>query len=210
MEIIVNLKTYTQGKDLIRFVKTVNLIRKRVILAVQPTDIQQIAKISHHQIFAQHVDFYEKGRHTGFIIPEAVKNAGAIGTLLNHSEHPLSITDIKKTLALCNASKLKTIICAKDLTEVLQLKKITPHAIAFEDPSLIATGKSMSTHDAGEVRRFAQLLKSTSIIPLCGAGISNGKDVIAARKLGCKGVLISSAIVNAKNPNQILKEMTQH
>ena len=50
-------------------------------------------------------------------------------------------------------------------------------------------------------------MKKTKILPLCGAGISTAEDVKEAYNLGCKGVLISSAIAKSKNPIQLLKQL---
>jgi triosephosphate isomerase len=44
---------------------------------------------------------------------------------------------------------------------------------------------------------------------LCGAGITTGKDVTAALKLGTKGVLLASGIVKAKEPYKVLSEMAE-
>ena len=53
------------------------------------------------------------------------------------------------------------------------------------------------------------VLLDTGIIPLCGAGVHSAKDVVAARKLGCKGVLIASAIaaVPLKQAEKTLREI---
>ncbi|MEM3594437.1 MAG: hypothetical protein QXS27_06890, partial [Candidatus Jordarchaeaceae archaeon] len=47
------------------------------------------------------------------------------------------------------------------------------------------------------------------VIPLCGAGISTGKDVTAAIRLNTKGVLLASGVVKAKDPKAVLQEMAE-
>ena len=120
----------------------------------------------------------------------------------------LTFSEIKKTVERCRELELKTIICAATLKQTEQIKKLNPYAIAFEDPKLIATGKSITRAKIHSVKKFVDLLKGTDIIPLCGAGISTPDDVAQAMLLGCKGVLVSSAVANAQNPEKFLKEVS--
>ena len=86
-------------------------------------------------------------------------------------------------------------------------KKLKPYAIAFEDPKLVGSGKSITSYNAKNVLKFSKLLKSTKIIPLCGAGISSLDDIKESKKLGCKGVLISSSIAKVNKPDKLLKDI---
>ncbi len=203
--IIINFKTYKQGKQVLELAKTIEKYNKKAIIAVQPTDIKNLAEKTNLQIYSQHTDGYEKGRNTGFIIPEAIKNAGAKGTLLNHSEHKITLNQIKQTIGLCKKFNLKVICCVNDLKEANKIKKLYPYGIAFEPSNLIATGKSITEYKELELKRFINLLMGSKIIPICGAGISSKKDIIKAKELGCKGILISSAITKGKKEK--IKEM---
>ncbi len=172
------------------------------IICLQPTDISLKTKLN---VFSQHVDYYEKSKNTGYVIPEAIKDAGAKGLLLNHSEHKVSIKIIGETIKRCRKLGLKIIVCISSLKQVKQIKNFNPYAIAFEDSKLIATGKSITKYNPEKIKKFVNLLEKIKIIPICGAGISSIEDYKKARVLGCKGVLISSAIVNSKNPIDLLK-----
>ncbi|MEK6934843.1 MAG: triose-phosphate isomerase, partial [Nanoarchaeota archaeon] len=110
--LIINFKTYKQGNQLIKLVKTIKQVNKNIIIATQPTDIYKIKKATNLKIYSQHTDPYKLGRHTGFILPEAIKEAGAVGTLLNHSEHKLTFSILKQTIQRCKKLKLKTIVFA--------------------------------------------------------------------------------------------------
>ena len=105
----------------------------------------------------------------------------------------------------CKKINLKVIVCAANLIEVKKIKKLNPFAIAFEDPKLISTGKSITKYKTNELKKFVSLLKNTKIIPLCGAGINSKNDYLEALNLGCKGILVSSVIANSKNPEIFLK-----
>ena len=42
---------------------------------------------------------------------------------------------------------------------------------------------------------------------LCGAGISTGDDVVAARDLGASGVLLASGVAKAEDPRAALSDL---
>jgi triosephosphate isomerase len=159
-------------------------------------------------VFAQSIEIPEKGRGTGKLAPEQILATGAKGSLLNHSENKIPLTHIKKIVERCRELELKLIICASTLKEAEKIKKLSPYAIAFEDPKLIVSGKSITKVKTSSVKKFVDLLKGTDIIPLCGAGISTPEDVAQSLLLGCKGVLVSSVIANSQNPEHFLKQVS--
>ncbi len=206
--IIINFKNYKLGKDALELAKSIEKYLPNTIAAVSSTAIGYLAYYTKLKIYAQHVDCVEDSKTTGFLHPKAIKSYGAIGTLLNHSEHKINFNNIKKTLALCKKYGLKAVVCASSLQEAIKIKKLNPYAIAFEDPKLVGSGKSITQYRSSDVKKFAELFKNSKIIPLCGAGISSAEDVQEAYNLGCKGVLIASAIANSENPDKLLKEIS--
>ncbi|MGC9309657.1 MAG: triose-phosphate isomerase [Candidatus Nanoarchaeia archaeon] len=208
--IVINFKNYKQGKEAVKLGK--KLDKLPVIIAVSASDIYEIKKQTSLKIYAQHVDAYKKGRHTGFILPEAVKADGASGTILNHSEHALSWRILKKSVKRCKQAGLKVIICCSSLKQAKKACRLKPKAIAFEVPELIASKKSISSQRPASVKKFSQIIRKyndkhkTRIEPLCGAGISSSKDVKSAISLGCQGILVSSAVVKSSNPKKKVKE----
>ena len=210
--IVINLKNYKVGVQLAELVRKIELYYPRAIVAIPFIELKDVVKMKSNnsmQVYAQHVDFQESGRGTGFVTPEAIISTGANGSLLNHSEHKIPMKNIRKTIKRCNELGLKLIVCASSLSEIDLLKKLNPFAIAFEDKKLIATGKSVTEYRQDEIKKFVQHLDGTEIIPLCGAGITSGKDVAAALVLGCKGVLVASAVANSEEPEKFLKEIGQ-
>lgn len=205
--IVVNFKTYRQGKRVERLVKLIEKYDKKAVVCLGASDLH-LTRGASVRVFAQHVDYQEKGKSTGFLIPEAIKSEGARGSLLNHSEHRVSLDVIRATLKRCAKLNLKVIVCASSLDEVKEVKKLRPYAIAFEDPRFIGTKKSVTKYGFGDVLAFVGLLNGSSIIPICGAGINSAEDYSEALGLGCKGVLISSAVVDARNPAKLLEEIS--
>jgi len=204
--IVINFKNYKIGKEVLDLSRMIEIYSNNSIIALPSINIAEIRKETSLQVWAQHVDYQERGRGTGYLIPEELIGIGAGGSLLNHCEHKLNLLDIKKTVKRCNEAGLKLIICASTIAEAARIKKLKPFAIAFEDNKLIATGKSITSYKVDELKKFVALMEDSGIKALCGAGISSGEDVKHALALGCNGVLVSSAVANSQNPEKFLKE----
>lgn len=208
---IVNFKSYPNatGRNALQLAKICEKIshstNTQIIICVQTADIPLIAKSVKIPVFAQNVDSYEAGAHTGWVLAENLKEHGAQGTLLNHSEHKLSMEVLKKSLLRAKASHLLTIICAETPDEARLVASLKPDAIAIEPPELVGGKISVSS---AKPELIEQSVKAVSFVPvLCGAGIHTKEDVSKALKLGAKGVLVSSGVVNAVNPEKVLKEL---
>lgn len=202
--IIINLKTYKQGKAAVEFAKEIEKADRSIIIGVQATDIYEIKKATKLKIYAQHVDYFEPGRNTGFILPEAIKKDGAEGSFLNHSEHRLSFGAIEKTVKRCRKLKLKTAVFAKGLDEAKKIEKLKPDYLIIEPPELVAGNVSVSRAKPELIKNIAAKLKTKFLV---GAGIKTSQDLKIAMKLGASGIALSSAITTAKNPSKILKEI---
>lgn len=211
MMIIVNFKNYVVDMGALELTKKIEKYLPGAIVSVSDYDIENISKSSNLIVFAQHVDYFKTNRATGFAIPEIIKKAGAQGSLLNHSEHKLGDETITKTIKRTHVVGLKIVLCVENLKRMQKLKELKPWAMAFEDPELVASGKSITEYKTKEVEKFVHELRRSKIIPLCGAGIHTKQDIITAKKLECKGVLISSAIATTplKKVEILLQEISE-
>jgi triosephosphate isomerase len=137
-----------------------------------------------------------------------VKEAGAVGTLINHSERQLKLADIDEIIRITRDKGMLSLVCANNPTISTAVASLMPDAIAIEPPELIGTGIPVSKAQpevvSGTVGLVREINKKVTI--LCGAGISHGEDVAAALKLGTQGVLVASGIVKAKDPYKIMRE----
>ena len=201
--VVVNLKTYQQGKKAIALAKKIEKVDKNIIIGVQASDIYEIAKATKLKIYAQHVDSQKPGKNTGYILPEAVKKDGAKGTFLNHSEHPLKFPVLKKTIKRCKSLSLKTAVFAKNLKEAKKIQKLKPDYLIIEPPELVGGKISVSKSKPNLIKKIAKELKTGFLV---GAGIHTKEDVKIAMKLGASGIAVSSAITKAKNPGKKLRE----
>ncbi len=217
--IIVNFKTYKEatGENAVKLAKHCEAAalkaknKAKVAVAVQAADIFRVSAAVDKKIimvFAQHIDANGQGKSTGFITAEAVKEAGASGTLLNHAEH--KITDIAKRIATAKAAGLATVVCAASIDEAKTVASVAPSPdyIAIELPELIGTLVSVSKANPEVITSsIAEVRKIKNIPVLCGAGVANGEDVRKAIQLGTEGILVATAVVLAKDPEEALLEL---
>lgn len=207
--VIVNFKAFksSTGKNAINLARICEKISKQtkaqIIVAVQPADIYQVSKIT--KTIAQHIDPINYGQFTGHILPENVKENGAIGTLLNHSEKKLDFNHLKKSIKKAKELNLLTIVCAATPQEAKNISSLKPDFIAIEPPELIGSNVSVSQAKPEVITKTTRLVTNVPI--LCGAGIKTKEDVQIAIKLGAKGVLVAHGITSSKNPEKTLKEL---
>jgi len=208
----VNFKTYAEatGRNALNLAKTAEKINQETGVAVgiapQYVDIAPIAQAVSIPVFAQHIDPVTHGSFTGHVLPESVKEAGAVGTLINHSERRLKLADIDAAITRAQQVDLVTVICSNNSTVSAAVAALKPNMVAVEPPELIGTGIPVSKAKPEIVSSTVDLVKRVNpeVIILCGAGITTGEDVAAALKLGTQGVLVASGIVKAKDPYKAL------
>ncbi|MEM3074869.1 MAG: triose-phosphate isomerase [Candidatus Pacearchaeota archaeon] len=197
--IVVNFKNYVFGKKAIELSKNIEKINKKVIVCPSFLDINKIIDETNLRVYAQHIDFSSiPEKSTGFITAENLVKYRVRGSLINHSEHKIPLREVSLIINKCKLLKFDVIVCVMNLREVKKIISLKPFAIAYENPELISTGKSVTRYDKVKLKRFIKLVDKTNIIPLCGAGISSREDVKSAYALGFRGVLISSAITKDK------------
>lgn len=179
----------------------------RVAVAPQAAQLAPVAETG-VETFAQHVSPVEHGSHTGSTLAESVADY-ADGTLLNHSERRLKLADIDAALAAADRAGLETVACANNPAQVAAVTALGPDAVAVEPPELIGTGTPVSSADPEIVEDAVAAAAGVDegVEVYCGAGISTGDDVLAARELGAGGVLLASGVAKAEDPRAALEEL---
>ncbi len=212
--VLVNFKTYLEGTgkkalELARAAEKVSTETNVSIgVAVQPTDIAAIAHAVSIPVLAQHIDPIDYGSSTGHVLPESVKEAGAVGTLVNHSERRLKLADIDAVITRARDLGLVSVVCSNNSAVSAATAVLKPDMIAVEPPELIGTGIPVSRAKPEVVSGTVELVNRVNpkVVVLCGAGITAGEDVKAALRLGTEGVLVASGVVKAKNPYSVLRQ----
>lgn len=210
MFVIVNLKAYPCDSAAVaeaaHGVATETGVR--IAVAPQAAHLDRVAATG-VETWAQHVSPNEHGSHTGSTLAEAAAEAGATGTLLNHSENRLKLADIDASLRAAERADLETVLCANNPRQVGAATVLGPDAVAVEPPGLIGTGTPVSTADPGIVEGAVEVAAAIDedVPVLCGAGISTGEDLLAARELGSEGVLLASGVAKADDPRAALSDL---
>ena len=215
--IIVNFKTYLEstGQRAVELAKTAEKVTREtgayIVVAPQFADIARIAEAVEIPVFSQHLDPIKPGNCTGHILAESIKEAGAVGTLVNHSERQLKLSEIEAIVSLCREKDLVSCVCANNPAVSAAVAALHPDVVSFEPPELIGTGIAVSKAQPQVITNTVKLVRQVNrdVTILCGAGISQSEDVSTALKLGTSGVLVASGIVKAKDPYIILRAFAE-
>jgi triosephosphate isomerase (TIM) len=211
--IIVNFKTYLEstGKRAVELAKQAERAAKEtdanIVVVPQLADLAKVAETVEIPVFAQHIDPIKPGSSTGHVLAESVKEAGAVGTLINHSERQLRLIDIEAIIALAKEKGLVSCVCANNPSVSAAIAAMKPDITSVEPPELIGSGISVSKAKPEIVTDTVKLVHKIDpkMTILCGAGISQAEDVSIALKLGTQGVLVASGIVKAKDPYNVMR-----
>jgi len=213
--IALNLKVYKEslgkpGMELCQIASEVSLLTGvRIIVAPQVVDLREAVQVC-GDVFAQHVDATTQGAFTGTLTVEALKETGAKGSLVNHSEHRLPEEIIAKTIARLKEAGLESMLCAKDADESARLARYEPTYIAVEPPELIGGEVSVSNANPGIIKSTVEAVAKVNSTPvLCGAAVGSAADVKKAIELGAQGVLVASKFVKSPDPKKLLTEMAE-
>jgi triosephosphate isomerase len=210
MFVLVNLKAYPcDQRAVARAARDVSeATGVRVGVAPQAPQLSAVADTG-VETWAQHVSPVDHGSHTGSTLAAGVADAGAVGTLVNHSERRLTLADIDAALGAADRAGLETVACANNLDQVAAVAALGPDAVAVEPPALIGTGTPVSQADpdvvTGAVEAAAAVGDDVDVY--CGAGISTGEDLAAAGDLGAEGVLLASGVAKADDPRAALEDL---
>ncbi|OGI12158.1 triose-phosphate isomerase [Candidatus Micrarchaeota archaeon RBG_16_36_9] len=213
--LIVNLKEYDEvlGDRPVTIAKVARKLfdKYKINILIAPPDpmIDNISKIV--LTVSQHIEPYEPGAHTGALLAKEVKELGAVGSIINHSEKRMPAEDVKKCIDLCREYDLVSIVCAQNSKEAGELAKFNPDFIAIEPPELIGGDISVSTAEPEIITNSVNEVKRNSLRTnvLCGAGVKTREDVKKAIELGAKGILVASGVVKSSNIEKSIEELVK-
>ncbi|WP_135603909.1 triose-phosphate isomerase [Methanococcoides sp. NM1] len=213
--IVLNLKTYLEGtgEGAVRIAEACRAVGEEsgieIAVAPQLCDVYRVASRVDVPVYSQHLDGVGAGSFTGHVFARSVRDAGAVGTLINHSERRLNLADIEASVTAAKGEGLRTIVCTNNIATTAAAAALKPDFVAVEPPELIGSGIPVSKADPEVVRGSVTAVEriDPGVKVLCGAGISKGEDLKAAMELGSVGVLLASGIVKAKDPKAALEDL---
>jgi len=180
-----------------------------VAIAPATPDLGRVAAAVEIPVLAQHVDPVDAGARTGFVPPESVRAAGGSGSLINHSEHPVSPAQARATVTRLGGMDLVAVVCAPTVPAARRLARTHAPYLAIEPPELIGGDRAVSTARPAVITETVEAVRSVApeVAVLCGAGIRDRRDVRRALELGAAGVLVASAVTRGPSPRDALAEL---
>lgn len=215
--ILINFKSYVEGlgERAVKLARAAEDVGERlgvtVGVAPQFVDLRRIHAECRLPVFAQHVDVADPGAYTGSVTVDAVRDCGVAGSLLNHSEKRLRLSDLGVLVSSLRNNSLLSIVCVDTEHVSAAGAALNPDMVAIEPPELIGTGRAVSKAKPEIVSNTVSLIKKVNpdVIVLCGAGITRGEDVKSALKLGAEGVLVASGVVKASDQAAAIYELAE-
>ena len=213
--IFVNFKTYKKGTgadalSLVRILESVSHESGiKIIPVLQAADIREATLITKLPVWGQGVDPVDYGAHTGGTLAEALKEDGAEGTFLNHSEHKIKkFEDLKLAHSRAREVGLKTLVFAGDIKELVKVCTLKPDYVSYEPPELVGSKTTSVSESKPEVISEAVEIAKKHDLPLIvGAGIKSAKDVRVGLSRGAVGFAVASAIVSSDDPKGEILEL---
>ncbi|HXW95088.1 MAG TPA: triose-phosphate isomerase [Nitrososphaerales archaeon] len=215
--LIVNFKNYPEimGEGSVRLAQAVQRASDKIgIEAIVAPPVPMLALVASKtgaQVYSQTVGSKSGDKTTGEILPEAVKGAGASGTILNHSESRRSLQELRKLVPRLASMGMGVCLCSQTAGEAARLAALEPKYLAIEPPELIGSGIAVSKARPELVQRTVSDVRRVGYEGeiLCGAGIVNGEDVTKAVELGVDGVLVASSVVKAHDWESKVRDLAR-
>ncbi|MEI7604444.1 MAG: triose-phosphate isomerase [bacterium] len=207
--IFINLKTYQNGtgRKALEFLKQAEAVHQEIGIPItilaQAVDIRLFAENTSLPIWSQHLDNVDYGKNTGWTLPEAVIEAGAKGTMINHAEHKIPLADVSNIVERFKTDNFQIMISTTSPEETIIMDQLKPQYVTYEPQEYIGTKISVVDVAPDIIRNITQKIQTPLVI---GAGIHTPQQIVEGLLLGAKGFLISSDILNSDNPPERLKE----
>lgn len=204
-------KCFMWGERMLKLAKEIDRIAYKydldVIVTPQYTDIRLLAENTQYiHVYAQHMDTLRPGRGLGSVLPESVKEAGAVGVMLNHAEKKLTLEQVKESIIRADEVGLASIVCADSVAEIEAVARMKPNLIVAEPTELIGTGVASDMKYVVDTIKAVRDIDSR-IMVLQGAGISGPEDVARVIRAGAEATGCTSGVFKAENPEAAAEEM---
>ena len=213
--VVINFKAYAEvdGLKAVELAKVCEEVAKEtgVSIAVCPpvAELGAVARAVDIPVLSQNIDPRKPGSATGWMTPSMVNAAGAVGSLINHSEHRFEDEDIEQCVSMCRELSMVPLVCAESVDKAKRVAVFSPDFIAVEPPELIGGDISVTSANPKIVQDTVEAVKAvdSKVKVLCGAGVKTGEDVKTAIELGAEGVLLASGVVKSKDPKATLLDL---
>ena len=204
-------KNYLFGDDILDLARIADEAAEkysvRVIFTSPYANIERVAgSVKHLKVFAPHMDDIPVGRGLACVLPESLKAVGAAGVLLNHSECPLPLSTLIRTIQRARELDMLAMVCADSMPETRAVAQLSPDLMITEPADLIGTAQAV---DISYVSAVMDAVKDINpdIGILVGGGVNSGTDVYNIIMAGADATGSSSGIIKAGDPEAMVREM---
>ncbi len=208
-----SVKNYIFGDTVLEYAKVADAAAREYdvdVLFVAPyTEIRRVRENTDRLIvLAPHMDAIKPGRGIADVLPEALKAAGAQGVVLNHSERPVTLNALQKTIDRANELDLLTFVCADTVAEAQAIAQLHPDILNPEPTELIGSG---TVSEMGYVKEVIRAVKSIdpSILVEQAAGITTAQQVYDFIMAGSEAAGSASGILTSPDPYALLNDMVR-
>ena len=210
---VVNPKAYLYGGQSLALAREADKLAEEydvdIFFTAQACDLSLIAGATKHLIVtAQHMDGITPGKGMGSVLPEAIKNAGAEATFLNHAEHSMSTGQLVNAVKRAKELDILVLVCADSPEEARAIAELHPDIMICEPTSLIGTGNASDSEYKGRTNDSVRAVSPNTLV-LQAAGISTDRDVYDAILSGADGTGATSGIVAAPDPVLAMRSMVK-
>lgn len=209
----IGTKNYIYGKKVLELAMAADKAAEKydidILFTVPAVDLRYVREHTKNLILiAAYMDTLRPGRGMADILPEALKEAGADGVVINHCEKPMSIPQIKETVARARELDMMIFACADTIAEAKALAQFHPD-ILNPEPSELIGGTGGGVSDMSFVEASIKEIKEIypDILVEQAAGITNGQQVYDFIMAGSEGAGAASGIVKAADPIATMEEM---
>lgn len=208
-----SVKNYIFGDAVLEYAKAADAAAKEhdvdVLFVAPYTDIRRVRENTDRLIvLAPHMDAIKPGRGIADVLPEALKAAGAQGVVLNHSEKPVTLNILRKTIDRAKELDLLTFVCADTVAEAQAIAQLHPDILNPEPTELIGSGTVTDMRYVKEVIRAVKSI-NPSILVEQAAGITTAQQVYEFIMAGSEAAGSASGILTSADPYALLNDMVR-
>lgn len=209
----IGTKNYVWGDTVLEYALAAEKAAEKydidVLFTLPAVEIRRVAERTERLILvAPYMDTLRPGRGMADILPEALRDAGAKGVVVNHCEKPMSLPQIKATIDRAHEIGMFVFACADSVAEARAIACLEPDIINPEPTELIG-GNSGAVSDMSYVKACIDSVKAVNpdILVEQAAGITNGQQVYDFIMAGSEAAGAASGICKAKDPIAMIDEM---
>jgi triosephosphate isomerase len=208
----IGTKNYVYGDKVLEYALAADRAAEKydidVLFITPAVEIRRVCENTKHLIvLAPYMDTLRPGRGMADILPEALRDAGAKGVVINHCEKPMSLPQMKKTIDRARELDFLVFACADTIEEAKAIAQLHPDIINPEPSQIIGGGNGVSPMDY--VKDSIKVIKEIypDILVEQAAGITNGQQVYDFIMAGSEAAGAASGIMNAADPIAMIDEM---